>query len=347
MKCLEIVTLDEIEKWNTLVKTFKSYDVYYLNDYVKAFNIHGDGEPFLFYFENETTRAINVVLKRDIANAEPLKDKLNKNTYFDLTTPYGYGGFLIEGNDFKTLNEEYTSYCRNENIICEFVRYHPLLENWLGFELMYDQVHLGETVYLETTSEDLIWKNISSKNRNVIRKAQKSGLRTYWCRAPQIIQPFMEIYKTTMDKDEADLYYYFEKPFYESVLEDLKQNAMWFYTELDGVIASIAIILFCNGKVHYHLSAARKAYMRYAPTNLLLYDVAKWACENGYKKLHLGGGVNSEHDSLYKFKKAFNRGEDSEFWIGKKIFNQVLYEELVGLRGQLDECSQFFPKYRQ
>ena len=36
-------------------------------DYVKAFKIHGDGEPTLFYYEDQNIKAINVVMKRDIS----------------------------------------------------------------------------------------------------------------------------------------------------------------------------------------------------------------------------------------------------------------------------------------
>lgn len=346
---MKVISINEPEKWDELAKSFSKYDVYYLSGYVKAFQLNGDGTPLLFYFENETTRAMNVVMKRDLADFEPLKGKIVSDTYFDLSTPYGYGGFLVEGNDFEALNQVYTEYCLQENIICEFIRFHPLLENWTGLETMYSVIHLGDTVSIGTLSEEIIWENISSKNRNVIRKAIKSGLKTYWCREPSIIEPFMSIYNATMDKDSATSYYYFNREFYESILEDLKQNALWFYTELNGEIAAISIFMFCNGKMHYHLSASRREFQSLAPTNLLLYEAAIWGCHNGYKRLHLGGGVGSSHDSLYKFKKAFNREQDYEFHIGKKIFNEELYNKMLTLRkevGDFDETTSYFPAYR-
>ncbi|MGL4987452.1 MAG: peptidoglycan bridge formation glycyltransferase FemA/FemB family protein, partial [Treponemataceae bacterium] len=158
----------------------------------------------------------------------------------------------------ESVNEAYTSYCISEHIISEFVRYHPLLHNWKNTATIYEQIHLGDTATLDLSSEEIIWKNITSKNRNMIRKAQKNGLKTYLCRTPDIIAPFEAIYNQTMNKDQADTYYYFETPFYKSILNDLKDNAMWFYTEKDDEIAAIAIILFCNGNIHYHLSASRR-----------------------------------------------------------------------------------------
>lgn len=74
------------------------------------------------------------------------------------------------------------------------------------------------------------------------------------------------------------------------------------------------------------------------------------ASKNGFRKLHLGGEVGSGHDSLYKFKKAFNRGADMEFHIGKKFFNKGKYEELCKIRNvKIEESSLYdgyFPKYR-
>lgn len=45
---IKIYSIEEAKKWDELVRTFANYDVYYLSGYVKAFQIHGDGEPQLF-----------------------------------------------------------------------------------------------------------------------------------------------------------------------------------------------------------------------------------------------------------------------------------------------------------
>lgn len=347
---INIYTLEQSERWDSIVRSFGEYDVYWLSGYVKAFQINGDGEAQLVYFENESTRAINVIFKRDLSEIKYFRGVLEAGEYYDTTTPYGYGGFLVEGNDTETLKEEYEQYCIEHHIICEFVRFHPMLRNWESLDKLYEVIRLGETVYMNTADEEVIWENMTSKNRNMIRKAQKSGLQVYWGRNQEIIEPFMEIYNATMDKDCADSYYYFDRTFYESILEDLKQNAMWFYATIDGQIAAISIFMFVNGKMHYHLSASRREYQKLAPTNLLLYEAAVWAANHGYTTLHMGGGVGSGHDSLYKFKKAFNRGEDAEFCIGKAIFDQEMYRKLVDTRKDKDQVfneeTEYFPKYR-
>ncbi len=64
----------------------------------------------------------------------------------------------------------------------------------------------------------------------------------------------------------------------------------------------------------------------------------------GYRTLYLGGGVGSGEDSLFRFKKSFFKGELNHFFIGKKIYNQEMYDELVGMRDVSE--TTFFPRYR-
>ncbi len=347
---ITVYTMQEKEQWDGIVRSFARHDVYYLSSYVKAFALHGDGEPLLFYFEKGNARAINVVIKRDIADCEYFSD-IEQEKYFDLITPYGYGGWLIEGDCVDELQAEYETLCKELRIVSEFVRFHPVLDNRAELEKAYEETKLGSTVCMRTENEEEIWQNITSKNRNMIRKAEKNGVKICTGLTKDLIPPFIKIYNATMDKDCATAYYYFGEEFYESIVDDLKKNALWFYAKKGEEIIAMAIFLFANGGMHYHLSASRREYQGLAPTNLILYEAAKWASANGYKTLHLGGGVGAGEDSLYKFKKAFYRGEDASFYIGKKIFLPEVYTELVCRRKatdtEYDEHTNFFPAYRK
>ena len=342
---LTVYSLENSEQWDTLVCTFADHDVYWLSGYVKAFQIHGDGEPLLFFYENDGIRGINVVMKRDIAKDIHFVGKLSENEYFDFTTPYGYGGWLIEGKGKEELFQEYENWCCRNGIICEFVRFHPVLKNQESSTDAYEVVPLGNTVALDLSTPEAIWANITSKNRNVIRKAQKNGIKIYNGRYPDIYKVFREIYNGTMDKDNAEDYYYFDESFYESILYDLPQHSQVFYADLGGKVIAASIMLMANGRMNYHLSGSVRDYANLAPTNLILYEAALWGCANGCKTLHLGGGVGSGEDGLFAFKKAFNRGQPCRYHIGKNIFLSEIYEKLIAMRTSLQERG-FFPCYR-
>lgn len=341
---LKVFTVDQSEQWDEIVRSFKEYDVYWLSGYVKAFALHGDGEPMLFFYEDEETRGINVVMKRDVAKDTHFRGILPEGQYFDFATPYGYGGWIIEGEKTEKLFAEYEEWTSTHSIISEFVRFHPMVKNHGASDQFYEIIRLGEVVHIDLSSSEAIWSNIISKNRNMIRKAIKNSIRIYNGRFPEIYEKFRIIYNGTMDKDEAKEYYYFGKEFYASVLNDLSENAQVFWAEKDGEVIAASIMLAANGRMSYHLSGSLREFSSLAPTNLLLYQAALWGCANGCKTLYLGGGVGSGEDSLFKFKRSFYKGELNHFYIGKKVFNQEKYDELLHMRDPID--SGYFPKYR-
>ena len=220
--------LEQSEQWDSIVRSFKKYDVYWLSGYVKAFQIHGDGVPLLLFYEDYEIRGINVVMKRDIAKDIHFMGKISLEKYFDFASPYGYGGWLIEGEDVGRLFSDYENWCLRHKIISEFVRFHPMVRNHEACTGFYEVLQMGEVVHMDLDSPELIWKNITSKNRNMIRKAVKNNVRIYNGRYPEIYETFRSIYNSTMDKDGAEDYYYFEPEFYTSILDDISQNAQVF-----------------------------------------------------------------------------------------------------------------------
>lgn len=351
---LSVITLNESDRWDHIVRSFRENDVYYFNGYAKLFQIHDDGEPILFYYETEGFRAINVVMKRDISCNSNFIGKLDSEKYYDLITPYGYGGYLLEGEcddgSCNTLNAEYTAYCVENSIISEYVRFHPMLKNKEKLTGMYAVEDLGKTIFIDLVSPEYIWNHFSDKNRNMVRKAQKSGVEIFWGRNPELISNFIAMYQLTMDKNNAEEYYYFKKPFYDCILYDLKNCSMIFYAIYQEKIIAMSMILYGNRQMHYYLAASDPLYRMLAPTNLLLYEAASWGSVNHLKTFHLGGGLHSREDNLYHFKKAFHTGPPALYSIGKKCFHQKLYDELVSIRAKeedFDFNSLFFPLYRR
>lgn len=331
-------------EWNDRVKSFAEYDVYYLSGYVKAFQIHGDGDPQLLYYEADGLKAIYVYMKRKTAI----------EGYYDSVTPYGYGGVLFDGDtseqNLQTFWKAYVEKMKEEGIVDNFVRYHPVLANAIPMKQISMVIDLGKTIAFDLASPDVIWENIISKNRNMIRKAEKNGITIEHGKGMELLDQFTAIYNATMDKDHAEEYYYFKRPFYESIDRDLQDNYEMFYAMYEGRPIAMSIMIFANGRLNYHLSGSDIEYRNLAPSNLLLYKAALWGYEQGCKTFHLGGGVGSGEDNLYKFKAAFNKNSDYQFSIGKEIFDQEKYDELVAMRAKQDPDfnpeSKFFPLYR-
>ena len=343
-KVLSIYTLEQANEWDIIVRSFKDYDVYWLSSYVKTFQINGDGEPILFFYDDGSTRGINVVMKRDIAKDPRFREKIENDRYFDFATPYGYGGWLIEGRNSENLFQAYFEWLECNDIICEFVRFHPIAKNHEVCNNYYDIVRLGKIVYMDLSSPEVIWNNLKSENRNRIRKANKNGIRVYDGEFSDIKNQFYTIYRETMGRNNADDYYYFNPAYYQSIISELENHSRAFWAEKDGEIIAAYIMIYANNRMNYHLSGSLGDYNYLAPGNLIMYTAALWGCEKGFQTLLLGGGVGSKDDNLLRFKRTFFKGELDHFYIGKKIVNPEKYNYLCNLRGPTK--SAFFPKYR-
>jgi len=348
---MEIFDLKQSDRWDEIVKSFPNYDVYYLSGYVKAFEVHGDGKPILIYYSNDRGgRAICALMLRDVANDPLFKGKITEERYFDAVTPYGYGGFIFDGDvDVEELSKEFHEVLIENHVNSVFFRFHPVLDNATNNEGIVNVIPLGKTIAMDLTTPEVIWKNIISKNRNMIRKAEKSGVEIHHSADPKLFSAFKEIYDETMRGDNAEEYYFFEDKFYDSVANDLTGNYEIFYATHKDMVISIAIMIFANNRMHYHLSGSLREFRSLAPSNQLLYKAALWGYEQGFKTFHLGGGVGSGEDPLYKFKAAFNRNSDYRFAIGKSIIDPEDYNYLLGVRGFTDDQVagiSYFPQYR-
>jgi len=341
---IRVYDIQQAKTWDEVVTSFANYDIYYQSGYVKAFQIHGDGDPQLLYYEADGLKAIYVYMKRKTAI----------EGYYDSVTPYGYGGVLFDGDtseqNLQAFWKAYVEKMKEEGIVDNFVRYHPVLANAIPMKQISTVIDLGKTIAFDLASPEVIWENIISKNRNMIRKAEKNGITIEHGKGMDLLDKFTEIYNATMDKDHAEEYYYFKRPFYESIDSDLQDNYEMFYALYEGRPIAMSIMIFANGRLNYHLSGSDIEYRNLAPSNLLLYKAALWGYEQGCKTFHLGGGVGSGEDNLYKFKAAFNKNSDYQFSIGKEIFDLEKYDELVALRAKQDPDfnpeSKFFPLYR-
>ncbi len=350
---IDIIPISNPELWDNIVLGFPNADIYYHRGYVEAFRIHGDGEPMLILYEGDCCKGICVMMKRDVADDPHFKGLIPAGKYFDMVTPYGYGGFIFDQtptlNEKQHLKAEITEALIHEGVVAAFFRFHPVLDNPSDSKDIVDVIDLGHTIALDLSSPEMIWENIISKNRNMIRKAEKSGVEIRHGKGMDLLNKFREIYDETMRHDNAERYYFFEKEFYESIDKDLHDNYEIFYACYEGEIIAMSIMLFSGKQMHYHLSGSRYEYRRLAPSNLLLYKAALWGNEQGFNTFHMGGGVGSGEDSLYKFKAAFNRNSDYRFSIGKIIFNSEAYDYLSDLRGLSKEEKDaigFFPVYR-
>ena len=325
----KVITLSEYEEWKrflTLIPQSKK-DIYYTSAYYSLYQNYGDGEALCFVFEKDGNTALYPLLKNPI---KPLGYQLDKE-YYDIQGAYGYNGLIAstEDVDFITgLWKEFDAWCQENDIVAEFMRFHPLLNNQKLASPQMNSFFSRHTVSLDLSlSMDEIWmQQFSSKNRNMIRKAEKEGVTIV---KSDDYETFRNLYDGTMTNLSAENYYFFPQSYYNEYQASFKDNSILYFAMLDGKVIAGSMFMFSEEYAHYHLSARDREYSKYAANNLILWYGIQKAKERGCKWFHFGGGTTGdENDSLLLFKQNFSKTR-TEFWIGKRVHNQAVYDRIV------------------
>jgi hypothetical protein len=343
---ISVISIDETEKWNNIVKSFKNYDVNYLCEYAKAFQLQEEGEPILFYYDDGNCKAMNVVVKRDIAKAEQFINELPLNIWFDLSTPYGYGGFWFEGEGYEKVMNAYNAYCRDQGFVSEFVRFH-LFSDYCN---LYDgivETHTHNVVRSLDLSLDEMLLDFEHKVRKNIVKATNAGLEVKVDYTGEKLDDFLRIYYRTMDRTNAKKNFFFTKEFF-MMLNQMKDNFAYVHVLYEGEVISTELVLYGTENCYSFLGGTNSDFFHLRPNDLLKYEIIKWAKKTGLNRFVLGGGYGSD-DGIFKYKKSFAPNGVYDFYLGKKIFNKEKYDLLVEMRksnGKNIVSNTFFPEYR-
>ena len=324
-------------------------DIYFESEYGKLCELVDEGTCEEFVLESEFGMVRNMFIKR------PAPYILEGTQYFDIVTPYGYGGPLIySATDKEALLKEYEEkfarYCEDNGIICEFVRYHPVFKNYLDFSSVYQTEYSRHTVGTNLKDHsDPVQAEFSKTARREVRKAEGAGVTCTIHLHPDNLDQFRTLYEETMDRNGAGAMYYFPDRYYEMLTTTLKNHVLEIQAWIQGEVVASEIYFITGNIMHAHLLGSNQKLLEIGGGVIIEATAAKWGRENGYDYIHHGGGrTSAEDDALYKYKKKFGKNTEFDFYIGKKIWNPSVYEQMVALRKAEGEISNpsFFPEYR-
>jgi predicted N-acyltransferase len=357
LRCSET---NDYKEWEQLCLSASNCDIYFFPQYIKIYEQNGEGEGYCFvYYDSEDSYVLLPFIRRKINDLDIFKD-LNE-TYYDIISPYGYGGPFIANNaDHKDENlcegflEEFNKFCAASSIVTEFCRLHPLLQNH-DFLRNHIQIQArNETVYIDLTQErDTLWKEIRKGHKSSIKKAQKYNIEIIEDKTFKHLDVFVNLYSLTMNKRGAKSYYYFPRSLFKNTIKFLNGNVKLFIARYNSKIISAALFMHYGDYIHYHFSGSDPEYLYLCSNNLLIYEVALWAKGNGFKLFHLGGGVDAPEDSLFRFKSGFSKHR-STFFTYAKVYNKSVYEYLCKKKIEHEKQnniqnnkSEYFPIYRR
>lgn len=321
-------------------------DIYFTEDYAQVNALLEGGEAVHLDIDSPYGRVTHTAIKRKV---DTLIDGVQ---YYDLVTPYGYGGpFVHEHTDIDSLidtyRDEMETYCRSEKIISEFVRFHPLFQNQEAFRQIYDVEYMRETVATDLLgSEDAFQNEFNATARRRVRKLVRDD--RFSCLVASgfnDIEDFVDIYRETMDRHHASDFYYFDRAYFEGLKEKFGKQILTTSVYFEGKIIAMGLYFISGTVVHDHLNGTRAEHLQHSPAYLLKYTMMNWAKANGASLIHYGGGVtNDPEDSVLKFKRGFSRNTAFKFHVGRKVWNVPVYDAMCRELGVGE--TDYFPAYR-
>ena len=302
-------------------------DVYFMPEYYYLYEAYGDGEAICLVFEQDGELALYPFLKNAITQ---LGYELDKE-YYDIQGAYGYNGLVASTDDkgfIASFWQEFDCWCQENNIVAEFMRFHPLIKNHLLGVGHYKLIHDRNTVYLDLSqSEEEIFAGFDRGTRQHIRKALKSIEIRPAERTEENVQIFNRIYRENMEHVKSIPYLFFNLQHFRNMF---KLNNIEFFIAWQGDIP-IACYSGLVSEDYYgnYLRASLTEFNRTGVNTLMYWSMIKSAKAHGCHYVHFGGGTNGDpENSLLHYKMNFSKTL-SEFWIGKKVHNQVVYDQIV------------------
>ncbi|MDR0864175.1 MAG: hypothetical protein LBO74_04485 [Candidatus Symbiothrix sp.] len=336
---LEIITVENAERWDEIVRSMYEYDFYHLAAYHR---LDKSGKALLIHHHTETAAFAFPVILRDIAGT----------IYKDITSVYGYAGPLSreenpQPEDIRVFQNELKTYFDANHIITVFSRLHPLFEKQPSLP-----GNLGEVIDMNmTVAIDLNLPEAEQRKQYArslkykINYLKKKGVRIVKASNKKEVDTFIEMYMENMDRVHAAESYYFSPDYFYTILEKIDSSLL--LAEYEGKYISGSLCTFCKGIMQAHLNATKNDFLYLSPLKLVLEQARIEGMKKEMNWLHLGGGKGGADDSLFLFKSRFS---DIRFMfkVWKYIHNQEVYDALVHEKHKEDLLeTTFFPLYRK
>lgn len=302
-----------LENYSFESLSYLPFSPYHQKEYARL-NLAKNDKIFEFNYKENSLEFYNISIKSKIPNTD----------FYDLCSPYGFAGIICNTNDVsfikRALNAQ-KEQALKQNIIAEFMRFNPCsnigenLKNSLDF---FAKGNSNVAVYCDNSRFNFYSSRLKSK----INKAK----REIYVKQSSNIEQFVALYYETMKRNDATDFYFFKQEYFENLLKN--KNTIMFEAYFESQIISMAIFIFDERAMFYHLGANSKEYMK--GNNNAIYAIFECAFDFAYNKgipfCYLGGGIE-ENDELFAFKKQF-ASFIVPFYIGGVIYNKEIYEEL-------------------
>lgn len=322
-------------------------DLYFTQSYGQLYESIEGGKCEVYNFQHSLGEILHVYIKKEIPIS--IDDKL----YFEIVTPFAFGGPVIkncrENNKKELLSEfqkAFKNYCDSTNIICEIVHFHPAIANAEDFNSFYDVCYIGNTIGTNLSDwENPIQEEFSDSCKKIVFAGLEKGVSYKVTASPYNPNYYKDIFFSIVKDDNENNYKLFNKDYLAGCFEISRKNTVIVEAIYRGRTIGICVNLLFDNILQPQLSATLSKFDYLTPLHIMQYGLANWGKQNGVDIIHNGGGnALGDEDNLYLFKKQFG-SLNFKYFLGKKIWNEEIYEKLCKSVG-LGIEAEYFPAYR-
>lgn len=316
-------------KWNDYLNSFPPYlrDPYFTSAY---YSLEGAKAECFVYSEDENIFFYPFIKTK----INSLGYNLDKN-YYDIEGAYGYNGAIIKDDtktDFITrARKEFTAYCKEKNIVAEFMRFNPLYENHKYFSDM-NIIHVNKNIIVDLNTPDIWMNSYEHSTRKNVKKAIRSNLTYKTIDAKDMsdehVKTFYDIYCATMQRNSANDEYLFSLEYFLTIKKTLRDNALFIFIFKDESAISAELLLLNTYVAYSFLGGTLEEYFLYRPNDYLKHILIETLKQRGVSFFILGGGVSPD-DGIFKYKRNFSKNGIYDFFIGKSIYNKEIYDLII------------------
>jgi FemAB-related protein (PEP-CTERM system-associated) len=155
---------------------------------------------------------------------------------------------------------------------------------------------------------ELLWRGFDAKLRNQIRKAIKSGLTASWG-GPEKLFDFYDAFAWNMRDLGSPVH---SREFFANIFQEFAGDVRFMLVRQGEVVIGGAVCFSFHDTLLVPWASSRKEYLSRCPNNLLYWEMIRWGCENGYRRLDFGR--SSPGSGTYRFKRQWGTKEEPLHW---------------------------------
>jgi hypothetical protein len=348
MNFFRIIT-PEVGGWDSFLRGLP-YDFFHTPTFARAWQAEvGLAVRLIVYRRGDSSVILPIVLRAiETDRSCALKDAVS---------PYGFPGPVMvaaPGVDPRRFVAEFLEALRASlreiGCVSMFVRMQPLSPfNELFQNAGAKMVAQGPVVFVDLARPmQEVRASYRSNHRRDIHRLARAGFEPFqqekgWA------DFFHEIYLQTMQRRNADSFYFFSQEMFRRLEEVPRDYLRLVGCRRAGEVVCAALITRGAGIANYFLGGTRVEYLQHAPSKLMFDQAFEWEQAAGSQRFILGGGTGSVVDPLFNFKLGFSK-LTCDYVTWRDIVDLEQYRALVVKTAATErdqgEVSSFFPPYR-